>query len=75
MNRVGSDAASGNSPMWTGEWAITTGFTADDAFLTQWADAQKYIYSKGQGWIVSTSCALRELSADVRHHAVLELQD
>ncbi|TFY74678.1 hypothetical protein EWM64_g9334 [Hericium alpestre] len=45
------DVALGNSPLWFGEWAITTNFDATDAFLKDWGDAQKLAYSKGAGWI------------------------
>lgn len=38
--------------MWFGEWSISTNFNATDAFLKDWADAQKLAYSKGAGWIV-----------------------
>jgi hypothetical protein len=53
LDRVQSDAALGNSPMWFGEWALPTQFQATDEFLKQWADAQKRAYSAGAGWIVS----------------------
>jgi hypothetical protein len=46
LKRVEADAALGNSPLWFGEWAITTNFNASDAFLNKWADAQKLAYSK-----------------------------
>ncbi|KAI0322826.1 glycoside hydrolase family 5 protein [Amylostereum chailletii] len=49
--RIEIDAAHGNTPMWTGEWAITAQFTPTDAFLNQWADAQKLAWSKAAGWI------------------------
>jgi len=32
---------------------LPTEFTASDAFLNKWADAQKLAYSQGAGWIVS----------------------
>jgi len=51
LNRVSSDAALQNSPLWFGEWAISTNFNATDAFMKQWADAQKLQYSKSAGWI------------------------
>lgn len=35
------------------EWSLATQFSATDEFLFKWADAQKYSYSKGAGWIVS----------------------
>lgn len=51
IQRVENSAALGNSPMWFGEWSISTNFNATDAFLKDWADAQKLAYSKGAGWI------------------------
>ncbi|KAL4266664.1 glycosyl hydrolase 5 (cellulase A) family protein [Pleurotus pulmonarius] len=51
LRRVENDAALGNSPLWFGEWALSTQFDASDDFLRDWADAQKLAYSKGQGWI------------------------
>ncbi|KAJ3743758.1 glycoside hydrolase family 5 protein [Lentinula detonsa] len=51
LNRVQADAALGDSPLWFGEWGLPTQFNATDAFLQQWADAQKLAYSKGAGWI------------------------
>lgn len=51
LQRVQADAALGNSPLVFGEWALTTQFTASDAFLIKWADAQKLAYTKGAGWI------------------------
>lgn len=51
LDRIQSDAALGNSPLWFGEWGLPTQFTASDAFLVKWADAQKFSYSKGAGWV------------------------
>ncbi|KAG8221111.1 glycoside hydrolase family 5 protein [Butyriboletus roseoflavus] len=51
LQRIQNDAALGNSPLWFGEWGLPTQFNATDAFLNQWADAQKWAYSKGAGWI------------------------
>ncbi|KAJ7089803.1 glycoside hydrolase family 5 protein [Mycena belliarum] len=51
LQRVQNDAALGNSPLWFGEWGLPTQFNATDAFLFQWADAQKLAYSQGAGWI------------------------
>ncbi|KAF7370971.1 Glycoside hydrolase family 5 protein [Mycena sanguinolenta] len=51
LKRVQKDAALGNSPLWFGEWGLPTQFNATDAFLTQWADAQKLMYSQDAGWI------------------------
>jgi hypothetical protein len=41
-----------NTPMWVGEWALSTQFNATDDFLKKWADAQKLAYSQGAGWLV-----------------------
>lgn len=35
------------------EWGLSTQFNATDEFLVKWADAQKFSYGKGAGWIVS----------------------
>ncbi|KAF8631314.1 hypothetical protein AX15_002460 [Amanita polypyramis BW_CC] len=51
LNRVSRDAAVGNRPLIFGEWSLATEFEATDAFLQQWADAQKLVFSKGGGWI------------------------
>ncbi|KAJ6485729.1 glycoside hydrolase [Mycena sanguinolenta] len=51
LERVQNDAALGNSPLWFGEWGLPVQFNTTDAFLTQWADAQKLMYSQGAGWI------------------------
>jgi hypothetical protein len=51
LDRIQNDAALGNSPLWFGEWGLSTQFNATDAFLVKWADAQKYSYGKGAGWI------------------------
>ncbi|KAF8159297.1 glycoside hydrolase family 5 protein [Crassisporium funariophilum] len=51
LDRIQNDAALGNSPLWFGEWGLPTQFTASDAFLIKWADAQKFSYSKGAGWV------------------------
>ncbi|KAI0258701.1 glycoside hydrolase superfamily [Gloeopeniophorella convolvens] len=48
LQRVQDDAAVGNSPLWFGEWAVTTQFDATDDFLFMWADAQKLAYSQGE---------------------------
>ncbi|KIJ65456.1 glycoside hydrolase family 5 protein [Hydnomerulius pinastri MD-312] len=52
LQRIQADAALGNSPLWFGEWGLPTQFTATSDFLYQWADAQKWAYSQGAGWIV-----------------------
>ncbi|KAH0836816.1 glycoside hydrolase family 5 protein [Lanmaoa asiatica] len=51
LQRIQNDAALHNSPLWFGEWGLPTQFNATDAFLYKWADAQKWAYSKGAGWI------------------------
>lgn len=51
LKRVETDSALGNSPLWFGEWALSTQFPASDDFLRKWADAQKMAYSKDAGWI------------------------
>ncbi|KAF9234095.1 glycoside hydrolase family 5 protein [Melanogaster broomeanus] len=51
LQRIQADAAVGDSPLWFGEWGLPTQFNATDAFLYQWADAQKFAYSQGAGWI------------------------
>ncbi|GJJ11684.1 hypothetical protein Clacol_005920 [Clathrus columnatus] len=51
LPRVEQDTASDNLPMVFGEWALSTNFDANDTFLTQWADAQKLMYSQSSGWI------------------------
>ncbi|KAH9940761.1 glycoside hydrolase [Epithele typhae] len=50
LPRVADDLALNNTPLWFGEWGLPTQFSATDAFLTKWADAQKFAYSKGRGW-------------------------
>ncbi|KIK98196.1 glycoside hydrolase family 5 protein [Paxillus rubicundulus Ve08.2h10] len=51
LQRIQNDAAVGDSPLWFGEWGLPTQFNATDEFLYQWADAQKWAYSQGAGWI------------------------
>ncbi|KAI0741797.1 glycoside hydrolase family 5 protein [Daedaleopsis nitida] len=51
LDRVQNDAALRNTPLWFGEWALPTQFSASDDFLNKWADAQKLAYSQGRGWI------------------------
>jgi hypothetical protein len=51
LNRIQVNRNLGNSPLWFGEWALSTNFNATDAFLKNWADAQKMAYSQGAGWI------------------------
>lgn len=45
------DADVNNTPMWVGEWALSTQFNATGDFLKKWADAQKLAYSQGAGWL------------------------
>jgi len=52
LKRIQNDAALGNAPLWFGEWGLSTQFNATDAFLNQWADAQKWAYSQSAGWMV-----------------------
>ena len=76
LDRLERDAAVQNVPLWFGEWSISTNFDATDEFLNQWADAQKFMYSKSAGWIVSlprlAKTRLRLLITDPP--PVLELQ-
>ncbi|KAF5371728.1 hypothetical protein D9758_003402 [Tetrapyrgos nigripes] len=51
LQRVQNAQASRNIPLWFGEWGLPTQFSATDAFLRDWADAQKLAYTKGAGWI------------------------
>jgi hypothetical protein len=51
LDRIEADAALGNTPLFFGEWALSTQFSPSDSFLRKWADAQKMAYSKGAGWI------------------------
>ncbi|KAG9313184.1 glycoside hydrolase family 5 protein [Chiua virens] len=51
LQRIQADAALGDTPLWFGEWGLPTQFNATDDFLYKWADAQKWSYSKGAGWI------------------------
>jgi len=46
-----ADVAVNNTPMWVGEWALSTNFNATDDFMKKWADAQKLAYSQGAGWL------------------------
>ncbi|RPD58961.1 glycoside hydrolase [Lentinus tigrinus ALCF2SS1-7] len=65
LQRLQNDAAKGNSPLWFGEWAISTGFNATDEFLYKWADAQKHTYSQGQGWLFwNFKIEISELAGD-----------
>ncbi|KAF8887331.1 glycoside hydrolase family 5 protein [Infundibulicybe gibba] len=51
LNRIEADAELNNSPLWFGEWGLPTQFAASEDFLHKWADAQKFSYSKGAGWL------------------------
>ncbi|KAF8810492.1 glycoside hydrolase family 5 protein [Phlegmacium glaucopus] len=51
LKHIQDDAALRNSPLWFGEWSLSTQFSASDDFLKKWADAQKFSYGKGAGWI------------------------
>lgn len=51
LQRIQNDAALGDSPLWFGEWGLSTQFVATDSFLKQWGDAQKWAYSQSAGWI------------------------
>lgn len=51
LQRIQNDAALGNSPLWFGEWSLSTQFNASDSFLKQWGDAQKWAYGQSAGWI------------------------
>jgi len=50
-NDIQRDTAAGNTPVWYGEWALSTQFNATDEFLCKWADAQKLMYSQSAGWL------------------------
>jgi hypothetical protein len=78
LTKVESDAALGNSPLWFGEWSISTNFNATDDFLNQWADAQKLMYSKSAGWIfwnfkLEDSQAAAELTRQWSYYKGIEL--
>jgi len=51
LNRFQTDANLGNTPVWIGEWSLATQFTASNDFIKKWADAQKFVYGMGAGWI------------------------
>lgn len=63
LSRIQADAAVGDSPLWFGEWGLSTEFNATDEFLYKWADAQKLAYSKGAGWIVRVPLHLIKMFA------------
>ncbi|KAI6117180.1 glycoside hydrolase family 5 protein [Pisolithus croceorrhizus] len=51
LQRIQNDAVLGDSPLWFGEWGLSTQFDASDSFLKQWGDAQKWAYGQSAGWI------------------------
>jgi hypothetical protein len=75
LSLIQTDAAVGNSPLWFGEWSLSTEFNATDDFLSQWADAQKLAYSQGAGWIVRVPIILLIEALLKEDNLVLELQD
>jgi hypothetical protein len=77
LKRVEHAVVIQNTPLWFGEWAISTGFPATDKFMRQWADAQKLMYSQSAGWIVSLHIytEIRFADRDNSIPAVLELQN
>jgi len=60
-NDTQKDALLGNAPLWFGEFALSTEFSATDEFLCKWADAQKFKYSQSNGWLVCSSPLLPSL--------------
>ena len=50
LGRLATDKAKKNTPLFFGEWSLSTQFDASDQFLQKWADAQKYTYGKAGGW-------------------------
>ncbi|KAH6915732.1 glycoside hydrolase family 5 protein [Coprinopsis sp. MPI-PUGE-AT-0042] len=51
LNRLETAVANRNTPLWFGEWSLGTQFQATDEFMRKWADAQKLIYGRSQGWL------------------------
>ncbi|CAE6439263.1 unnamed protein product [Rhizoctonia solani] len=50
-DRVQKAAEANNTPLVFGEWSLATNFGANDTFLHDWADAQRYIYAgQADGW-------------------------
>jgi hypothetical protein len=49
-----TDSKNGQNNVVTGEWSIATDgdVTHDKKFLKKFADAQKWAYSQGAGWII-----------------------
>jgi len=50
LGRLATDQDKDNTPLFFGEWSLSTEFNASDAFLQSWADAQKFAYGKAEGW-------------------------
>jgi hypothetical protein len=50
LDRLQTAERNRNTPLYFGEWAVTTGFNATEEFMFKWADAQKLAYGKGLGW-------------------------
>lgn len=68
---VQDDIALRNTPLWVGEWALSTQFNATDDFLRKWADAQKLVYSQDAGWLF-WNFKLEETNPLVRQWSYLE---
>jgi hypothetical protein len=66
-----ADAPLKNTPMWVGEWALSTQFNATEDFLPKWADAQKLLYSQDAGWLF-WNFKLEETNPLVRQWSYLE---
>lgn len=49
--RVQDAIAVGNGPIVFGEWSLAVAFNTTNAFLKQYGDAQKLLYSSGGGWL------------------------
>lgn len=65
-NDTQQDVLLRNTPLWYGEWAISTNFNATDEFMCKWADAQKLKYSESSGWLV---CPFFPLSFELFHYS------
>ncbi|KAG8759621.1 hypothetical protein FRC12_009716 [Ceratobasidium sp. 428] len=51
-DRVAKATSENNRPMFFGEWSLATNFPANETFLHDWADAQRWIYAgQADGWI------------------------
>lgn len=78
LERVQRAAKLQNTPLWFGEWAISTNFNATDKFMKQWADAQKLMYSKSAGWIfwnfkIEDSASTKDLQKQWSYYKGIEL--